>query len=70
MAKDKIGLEDGGNLLLETNEIGPSGLGSADKLSLEEMTSEYQLYEITLFLKHRQQMGKQFQLLMFGDINS
>ena len=37
--KDKIGLEDGGNLLLETNEIGPSGLGSADKLSLEEATS-------------------------------
>ena len=26
-------------LLLETNEIGPSGLGSADKLSLEEATS-------------------------------
>ena len=39
MVKDKIGLEDGGNLLLETNEIGPSGLGSADKLSLEEATS-------------------------------
>ena len=37
--KDKMGLEDGGNLLLETNEVGPSGLGSADKLSLEEATS-------------------------------
>ena len=37
--KDKIGLEDGGNLLLKTNEIGYSGLGSSDKLSLEEATS-------------------------------
>ena len=37
--KDKLGLEDGGNILLETDELGPSGEGSADKLSLEESTS-------------------------------
>tara|TARA_Y100000004_G_scaffold166095_1_gene197536 strand:+ start:4611 stop:6095 length:1485 start_codon:yes stop_codon:yes gene_type:complete len=37
--KDKMGLEDGGNILLETNETGPSGQGSPDKLSLEEATS-------------------------------
>ena len=34
-----MGLEDGGNILLETNETGPSGQGSPDKLSLEEATS-------------------------------
>lgn len=37
--KDKLGLEDGGNILLETDELGPSGEGSPDKLSLEESTS-------------------------------
>ncbi len=37
--KDKLGLEDGGNILLESDELGPSRLGSPDKLSLEESTS-------------------------------